>query len=343
MRKSDHAESEVPAVGVFLDTNQWVTSLLLRSATGAALVHMIARSGGRILLPEAIEGEIEEVIKRRVDEAMAAVVRGRRELQAIAGSVEEWKPPDRIATAVRDRFDQLGVLLERRPLLHEHTLAAIDRVNRKVSPTSGNREEFRDHLVWQSVLEKARDGGPVVLVTNDGDFFGTANGHDLAKALADDIAELDVRVVRSLDGCLALLKEEFAPNLNRQHLITALANSIATEVEATAEKGGVRVGGCSATQLSLYATEDPRRVAVLFELEFATVGEEPNAIVVFAEGEAFFNFESGDTETRLKRYGRRRLTADGGVEVEGGTTVLALGSIVLGVRDEPWEARTLLE
>lgn len=59
-----------PSIRIVLDTNQWVTSLLLRSATGAALVHMIARSGGRLVVPDAIEGEIEEVIRRRAEEAI---------------------------------------------------------------------------------------------------------------------------------------------------------------------------------------------------------------------------------------------------------------------------------
>jgi putative transposase len=151
-------------VRVVLDTNQWFSTLLLRTPTAAALLHLLTRAAGAIALPEVVERELRAKLVERGSKASQAVKSGMSDIQRLLGSVREWDAPsdERFAAAIADRLEQLAGVLDRVPLRHENTLAALDRVVHGLRPTVGEKEEFRDQLVWQAVLEVARTGVAVI-------------------------------------------------------------------------------------------------------------------------------------------------------------------------------------
>lgn len=332
-------------VRVLLDSNQWIESLLLRSPTGASLVHYLTRAGATLVLPDVVRQEVEAGVTKRGLAAVEAIERGVGELQRLLGSVREWESPSSatFADRIADRFEQLGSLMEAVELRHEHTTAALSRVIAGERPTVGKREEFRDHLVWLALLDAATPGERTIFVTGDGDFYenGTIGGK-LASNLQADVEGLDVEVVGDLQTCLARVAAT-APPLDRDGLEAALAGATYGRLAEVVEAAGLQLGKPRMTDVSAFATERPELVAVAFRQEREVRGvsdlNEPWAEV---EGEAFFDPSSGEVSgMRPSRFGLRWLDDDGAA-TGNQTVVVGVGGIHLGVRNVPWTVRSQL-
>lgn len=86
-----------------------------------------------------------------------------------------------------ERFDtQLGITVLDWPSVSHADLVA--RAVNRTPPFDGKGSGYRDSLVWQNVLELAREGEDVALVSADGVFAGSDGA--LAPGLAAEIAEL---------------------------------------------------------------------------------------------------------------------------------------------------------
>ena len=220
---------------------------------------------------------------------------------------------------------------------------ALDRVVRKVPPTIGDKEEFRDQLIWQAALELARDGHDVVFVSSDGGFFESGRlDAGLATDLHGDVRDVTVRVVRSLEHCHELVAEA-APPIDQEALLVAILDATASALADAAGKGGRQPGDVLRNELKIYATENPDLVSVVFNFEQEAVGEAGERIdpVVYMRGTAFFDPREGRvSDCRPDEYGLRWQTAEG--EERSGVVVLGAASFVIGVRERPWEARRQL-
>ncbi len=330
-------------VGVVLDTNQWFSTLLLRTPTAAALLHHLTRAAGAIALPEVVERELRAKLVERGSKASQAVKSGMSDIQRLLGSVREWDAPsdEQFAAAIADRLEQLAGVLDRVPLRHEHTLAALDRVVHGVRPTVGEKEEFRDQLVWQAVLEVARTGVAVIFVTADGGFYEAGKvGGSPATPMVDDVADLEIRIVKDLEQCLDLVAQT-APPIDRELLVQALLAATAEQLRELAEKHEAQVADLRNSSLKVYATERADVVAAVFQLERNVHGLGPEYISPTAcvEGTALFDGASATViECRPDRYGLRWLDENG--EPAGAqNVVLDVASVTSGPRDVPWTVR----
>jgi hypothetical protein len=127
---------------VVLDTNVFVSNNLLQTVAGSALVDLVVRGKGRILLPEVIELELKNVLGERLaDNAKkaAGLVRG---LEAILKRDLSFKAPDatELGTAIDKRLSELGQIILRAPFTLEIARAALMRVIEGRPPSGSNNE-----------------------------------------------------------------------------------------------------------------------------------------------------------------------------------------------------------
>lgn len=290
---------------------------------------------------------------RLVDRGMQATERvrsGISDIQRLLGTVKEWDAPNKeqFSRAVVQRLDELAALVERVPLEHAHTLAALERVVRRLPPTVGQKEEFRDQLVWQAVLLVASRGDRVVFVSADSGFYEQGSPtKGLARALLADIATLDVSVVPDLAGCLELVGAA-APPIARDALVQALATTARPEVEQVAQRLGYQVADLQSADLTAYATERPTIVAVVFRLSWVVAGEPTDGVarlqpIAVAEGTAFYDPSTQALdEMRPDRYAIE-WTNEEGEGQQTGTVMLGVASITLGSRSIEWTVRHELD
>jgi hypothetical protein len=123
------ANDKRPLLVVF-DTNVFVSNNLLQTVAGSALVDLVVRGKGRLLLPEVIELELKNVLgERLVDSAKkaAGLVRG---LEAILKRDLSFKAPDanELGTAIDERLSELDQIILRSPFTLEIVSAALMRV-----------------------------------------------------------------------------------------------------------------------------------------------------------------------------------------------------------------------
>src|SRR5688500_10056312 len=127
---------------------------MLRSSLGIALIYAIRQHNGRIGMPEVIESEVEKHGLAAGLEVVAAAEKAQRQLECLLDRRVSFGVPKEtdIESGIKKRLQQLGPLFERVPLTLHHARMALDRVNSRVAP-SRNRQEYKDSLIWEAVLE----------------------------------------------------------------------------------------------------------------------------------------------------------------------------------------------
>ena len=208
-------------IKVVVDTNGWSSSNLFTSSMGAAFLYALRQLDARLVLADFQAVEIEAVIGRMVTKAKSDLERSERELRAYVGALRQIEYPSDAALhgVVRNRVAELGELVERTETARETFLEANRRVVQKLPPTppSGNREEFRDHLLWLTAIELARGGDRTVFVSQDSDFRKSNKSSDLAPELQAEVASLDFEFYDGLESCVAGL-EETVPGLDHTRI-----------------------------------------------------------------------------------------------------------------------------
>lgn len=266
----DDATSE--RMCVVLDTNIWYRDLLLRTPLGAAFLHILRRMDARLGLPEVVEIEAIDKLTARGVKAVQQVEKGLHEIQSLTG--RSPKPPlpsqDTIREHVESRLAQLDPLVERVPLSIEQTRAALHQVTRRQPPSSENREQFKDSLIWQAILDLG-DTYRVLFVTADRAFFADRDTDDgLAQELRQMCKErgVTVEVFPKLGLCLERLQEE-APPLDEDRIGRAIQQALQGNLAKRAAGWQLVLGDAGETQMRAFATEHLDRLAIDFDTKFS--------------------------------------------------------------------------
>lgn len=255
-----------------LDSNVWLSTKLLRTPLGAAVLHLVHRLKARIALPEVVE---KEVLKRGVElgeEAVAASIKALDSVSQYTGKNYPLDLPNKeqLLDLVTERMSTLEPTLVRIPITREHTRKALDRVIAGLPPTAGKREEFRDSLIWEAALESAREGARVFFISADPDFYASRDpAKGLAKNLKGEVAaeNLDMVVLPDLRTCLEQLQAE-APTVDHETLSALISDELADDLNRSAARKSILVSDMVDHEEKVFATEDPKRLAVSFRQDY---------------------------------------------------------------------------
>jgi hypothetical protein len=310
---------------VVLDTNVWREQPLLRTSHGAALIFALERRGIQLGLPEVVEREIPEVLVRAAQKLLDKTAL----LAQITGQRADWPDESSVRNAVADRLTELDNLLIRVPMTFEHASAALTRVIGGLPPSREGKEEFKDSLILEAVLELAASR-PTDFISSDSGF---QNGKQLPHPELRSYVEsrsLQVGFCRSLEEYLSQLGDG-VPGSDYPSVV----ESVATRLHGTAQDAmtpyGLSVEGLIDGNLELFATETPGRTAVSFEIRYSARGADPAqpvTTVVKVRGEATANFKTrliSDIRTEEVKFVERDGSERGAVF---GSTLEASGSLV---------------
>ncbi|WP_146400048.1 PIN domain-containing protein [Pseudobythopirellula maris] len=152
---------------VVLDTNIWIRELLLQSYVGKSLVYAIRRRHAQIGFPQIVEGEtVQHMLKHAQDAADSISDKG-RVLSALSEGEFTFSQPEQseLEAVIHDRISDLNKILVRVPFTHEHAIAALDMVERKLPPNGDKNQQFKDSAIWQAVLQLSKS------LSNKGDII----------------------------------------------------------------------------------------------------------------------------------------------------------------------------
>jgi len=176
---------------IMFDTNIWVKEHLFRSSVGAAILYGLRAKRYRLFVPDTLR---DEVTARVGDAAARAADRAKSHLaalRAITGSSPDVRLPQPadISRSISQRWSELELLTEPFAVTEKLMRRALRRVIDHRAP-GGDKEQFRDALLWEVALECAQRSD-LHLVSEDKDFGA---GGKLLPELADEATSAKARL-----------------------------------------------------------------------------------------------------------------------------------------------------
>lgn len=271
-----------PAFFIVLDTQIWVYhTSLLRSPLGESLLHLLRIGSGSIGLPEVVRSEIIKHARKRALDARKQIENNIHQLQLLLGRDLALPLPatDDLEKCAHCRLDELAPLLTPLATTMDHYQGALARVMNETPPNNEKNQQYKDSLIWESVMELSQRG-PVYLVTYDGKFFGGEKDGDrkrLADPLAAEIQQSGncVKVYNDLAHLLDDLKavapeKVVASEFDIMQLVPAIGVATAFVFDEYAKKYQLQLGTIESAMdrhhLIAFSTNSPNQVSIKFEL-----------------------------------------------------------------------------
>jgi len=254
---------------IIFDSNVWISELGLNSPKGSATRFFVKQKGAKVVVPEVVRLETERNLRNELTNYIADIDKNYRQLLAIFGKLKELVLPDKNAieekVAAIFQASQLDTL--EIPLSLESARKSFVKTIDKIAP-SDKDQQFKDGVIWAECLNllKEDDG---FLISRDKAFYQDRKYENgLAKALAleamqhahklqlfPSVSELlqEIEIDIILDG--AILSQDFI-TINKKSIDSILS------------RNGFSLSGNPTVHTSKYATEDPNRLYVEFELSY---------------------------------------------------------------------------
>lgn len=253
---------------VVLDTNIWLKELALNSGAGSALRFFLKHRSARLALPEVVRLEVQNNLRRTIEEAIESVAKGNRHLLTLFGSMKEIVLPTQpeIDRLVSDVFARLGVEILDMPFSLESARSSFLKTVARVPP-SDKTQEFKDGVLWANCLELL-DQDDVLFATQDKAF---CLNRELGKGLAENLlAEATPKtnkltLVHSITDVLNHVKIDI--NFDEQWLAGAIKQRAHTAFDALLSSGGAEVSGDSKIRYDLFITENPDVLYMTYAIE----------------------------------------------------------------------------
>lgn len=259
-----------------LDTNIWVyTTRLLSTSLGAAVIYSLSQTKSKLALPEIIEEEIRKHTLKIGSEAVAGIHKHYRLVEQLMGSRDDYKVPttDEFATRVDSRLSELDTLIHRTDFSIGHAKSAMSRVLEESPPNGYKNQQFKDSAIWESILELANETD-VDFVTEDKAFFQDGKpSKGLASNLITDSQNKSgkIRVFSELSEYLKVVKKEMPP-LDNKKIIEEIDKLINSDLYRRAVDQRYKLGDISNSAMKAFLTEQPKIVAIEFEITYFASG-----------------------------------------------------------------------
>jgi len=194
---------------IVLDTNIFRQDLLMNSTHFNLLFDYSEKTKSLIVVPEVVFEEVIELYKRELQDKIArlkAIQKNMRNL-LVNGTIEENKVViEEEAKKYTEHFLKKLNIKETVMYKDSYLKELVRRATQRVKPCSENGEEFRDALLWLTVLDIARvdEAFEVVFISNDNRAFAEKNSglhSDLQREL-----DREKLVVRYYDSIQAFIK-----------------------------------------------------------------------------------------------------------------------------------------
>lgn len=299
-------KKDLRGVAVVLDTNHLDQTGMLRDPLTVALLFYVHQLDGRLVLPGIVKAEWSAHWREHMRKQYRQFRTSRNWLDVHLDGVPDFQADtDHAAdTALADRLDELGDLLWEDSIHAEDWQAAGTMVIDKRPPTREGSQQYKDSLLWQSLLRVGKERH-VVLVSADKGFLGSGDG-GLDPALAKEATEqgADIAAVTTREELLEQLKaQSSAFSVNLEDMWLPLEDPFTEAVDDVLREEDMELATTSAWFTEVYATGDPKRIVVAVRFEGqANPIDEPDGDMpwyINASGSALVDVDSFDSEVTL--------------------------------------------
>jgi len=186
---------------VILDTNTIIQNPKLDSDIHKVLYRYLSKTDSYLLMPEVVHQELPVVYKKRLSEIFSKVKTDVAKLNAFLTDNNDLCIEYDVNTeatkfislveSIYAGFNKNYIASLKPGMLEESIRRAIN----KIRPCSENKEEFRDTLIWLTVISVAeeQDERNVVFITNNTTDFCDSDGN-LHEQLKNDLQEKNINV-----------------------------------------------------------------------------------------------------------------------------------------------------
>jgi predicted nucleic acid-binding protein len=175
-------------MNVILDTNIFVQDFLMSSASFGLLLDYLKKTGSKILMPLIVYQELGEIYRSELSARSMQFERARESLEKalIDAAVPRHETDVSSEVAKYLAFMRKKLNLQEKdiiPFRENYLSELVTRAITRAKPFSDKGEEFRDALLWLTVLDVARETNEETLafISNDAKAFG--QNHQLHEAL----------------------------------------------------------------------------------------------------------------------------------------------------------------
>ena len=201
---------------VVLDSNVWVSQLGLNSRNGVEFLELVRRENAVLAVPEVVRLEVETKFWNESKEKISTIQSSHRYLDTLLGEVGEIALPDseKIKDIVSSLIDKKEEKVEIRhiPLTLEAAKSSFEKIRRKKPPSSKNKEQFADGVIWANCLELLLESD-VWLVSMDQHFFKDGNTNEGLAINLEEEARRRPNKLRLFCGLEKLLQK--SPDVSR--------------------------------------------------------------------------------------------------------------------------------
>lgn len=221
---------------IYIDSNVFFDDPYLAKPTFSIILEKVRNSNGVIKMPEVVYSEtLNNLLNKNISEARDGLRKPDKQItKYLAGSglEEKYKLPTlddaEIKTSFHNRYDELtteGVLeiIDHKTIDKDYLLKDImNRALNCIRPFSASKEEFKDTIIWHTVIEDIKKNGYTkcfFISNNNSDFFeknSVDNKTEMAsfhKDLIKDIPEgVQLLPLRSLKELIDETKDLFEPH-----------------------------------------------------------------------------------------------------------------------------------
>lgn len=178
-------------MNVILDTNIFVQDFLMNSTSFSLLLDYLKKTGSRILMPLIVYQELGGVYGSKLNTRLETYENARRLLEQSLTDVQIPSLEIDTTSEIEKYLEFVKKRLKVRdkdivPFKDHYLDDLVARAVRRRKPFSEKGEEFRDALLWLTVLDIARETKDETLafISSDAKAFG--QGHQLYEALLDE-------------------------------------------------------------------------------------------------------------------------------------------------------------
>lgn len=215
---------------VLLDTNIYLTDLLLVKPEFEALANYLKKTNSKIAVPMVVDGEVKKNIKQ-IAYQDARSLKGLNHVKA--GLIQKIPTTDSLIDELTGKYE---AYIEPRHFIISHgdldLNAIIDKSLNETAPFKSQGRGFRDAVIWESLisyLKKEKTESIVAFITNNTSDFGD---NELKRELKEELERLGLadRVIYFND--LHTFLSEFSESIefiNDDFIETVLGDSIHEE------------------------------------------------------------------------------------------------------------------
>jgi len=283
---------------IIIDTNVWLNSSLLRVPIGSSLIYFALQNKAHIGLPEIIEMEIRKHATRLGKDAIEKIKENFDKLERLMGWRDDYRLPnlEELSKNTEARLDELGNLLLRIPITFEHMKAALDMVLEELPPNGNKKQQYKDSLIWQAILQLAQTH-EMVFITEDKAFFEDREPKKgLALNLKADIltANGQVSMFYELNSYLKAVMDTMPP-INESQVTELIDSGIRHELEETAQTQGFDLRDRYKANISAYLTEKSGVLSISYTITYNAEGKTENEdgimipALLIVEGSCYYN------------------------------------------------------